>query len=80
MTVCSHSGSALQPVMTPEEEEDQEEEAPVALMLIVLNEDAIRGFHEQVHACTHASCICVEQDQYIAVTIVRLSTKFACEC
>ena len=41
--------------MTSEEEEDQEEEAPVKLMLIVLNEDAIQGFHEQVLVSTHAS-------------------------
>lgn len=34
--------------MTSEEEDDQEVEAPVKLMLIVLNEDAIQGFHEQV--------------------------------
>lgn len=78
MTVCSCSGSALQPVMTSEEEDEQEEEAPATLMLIVLNEDAIRGFHEQVLAFMHASCACIKQDQYIAVMQVRHSTQFTC--
>ena len=48
MAVCCDPGSSLQPVMTSEEEDDQEAEAPVKLMLIVLSEAAIQGFHEQV--------------------------------
>ena len=53
--------------MTSEEEDEQEEETLVKLMLIVLNEDAIQGFHAQVLVFMHASCICIKQDQYIAV-------------
>ena len=60
--------------MTSEEEDEQEEETPVKLMLIVLNEDAIQGFHAQVLVFMHASCICIKQDQYIAVIRVRRST------
>ena len=54
--------------MTSEEEDDQEEEAPVRLMLVVLNEDAIQGFHNQVLVFFHASCTCIKQDLCIAVT------------
>ena len=46
--------------MTSEEEDDQEEEAPVKLMLVVLNEDAIQGFHEQVLVFMHAHRTCIK--------------------
>lgn len=50
----------MQPVAIPEEdeEEDQEQEAIVKLMLIVLGEEAIKGFHQQVIATMHASQTC----------------------
>ena len=54
-----HAGSGLQPVVMSEEEEDQEEEATVRLMLVVLNEGAIKGFHEQVLATMHPSQKCI---------------------
>lgn len=36
--------------MVSEEEEEREEEAAVKLMLIVLSQEAVQGFHEQVPA------------------------------
>ena len=58
-----YAGSGIQPVAIPEEdeEEDQEEEATVKLMLIVLGEDAIKGFHQQVIATMHPSHTCSQQ-------------------
>ena len=44
-------GSALQDVFLaagPNDEEESCEEEPVALMLVVLSQDAIEGFHQQV--------------------------------
>ncbi|KAL3159433.1 hypothetical protein ABBQ38_009860 [Trebouxia sp. C0009 RCD-2024] len=44
------TGIGMQPVAIPEEDEEveQEQEAIVKLMLIVLGEEAIKGFHQQV--------------------------------
>ena len=43
--------------MASEEEEEQEEEAAVKLMLIVLSQEAVQGFHEQVPLSLVTRCI-----------------------
>lgn len=51
----------MQPVAIPEEDEEveQEQEAIVKLMLIVLGEEAIKGFHQQVIDIMHAPQTCI---------------------
>lgn len=52
MWLVAHPGSAMQDsslaVGLSEDEEDLEEEAAVKLMLVVLGQDAIQGFYQQV--------------------------------
>ncbi len=60
------AGNGLADATEPsEDEEDQEEEAQVKLMLVVLSQDAIMGFHQQVsvpcqmqHVTVHTSDAC----------------------
>ena len=66
MWLAAHPGSAMQDsclaVGQSEDEEDLEEEAAVKLMLVVLGQDAIQGFYQQVCLLSYMlSTPCQEQ-------------------